>query len=85
MHAWQATQRDPGDFDAVYNHGLALQELASRITASGADQMRLLTQARCLPAPVPGPYVVGMPQQSMTQRDNRRPRVCHAFFPLDPR
>ena len=56
MLAWQATQRDPGDFDAVYNHGLALQELASRITASGADQMRLLTQARCLPAPVPDPY-----------------------------
>lgn len=44
----KATRRDACDFDAVYNHGLALQELASRITASRTEQLRLLSQVLCV-------------------------------------
>ncbi len=40
----KATQRDSSDFEAIYNHGLALQELASRVTSSRDEQMRLLAQ-----------------------------------------
>jgi hypothetical protein len=41
----KAAQRDALDFDAIYNHGLALQELASRVQKSRSDQLRLLSQA----------------------------------------
>ncbi|KAK9803421.1 hypothetical protein WJX72_010561 [[Myrmecia] bisecta] len=41
----KAAQRDTADFDAVYNHGLALQELATRLGAAPSDQLRLLNQA----------------------------------------
>ena len=43
----RAAKRQPGDFEAVYNHGLALQELATRAGASRAEQLRLLAEARC--------------------------------------
>ncbi|KAK9826480.1 hypothetical protein WJX81_003553 [Elliptochloris bilobata] len=41
----RAAQRQPDDFEAVYNHGLALQELATRAGASRAEQLRLLAEA----------------------------------------
>ncbi|KAK9901717.1 hypothetical protein WJX75_009968 [Coccomyxa subellipsoidea] len=41
----KVAQRDSTDFEAIYNHGLALQELASRVTSSRDEQMRLLAQA----------------------------------------
>ncbi|CAL8468113.1 g7652 [Coccomyxa elongata] len=41
----KAAQRNSADFEAIYNHGLALQELASRVTSSRDEQMRLLQQA----------------------------------------
>ena len=41
-----AAQEAPGDYDAVYNHGLALQELATRLSSSQADQLKLLSQVR---------------------------------------
>ena len=40
----QAADAAPGDYDAVYNHGLALQELATRLGSSQADQLALLSQ-----------------------------------------
>ena len=40
----KAAQRDPGDFEAVYNHGLALQELALRAGSSRKEQQDLLIQ-----------------------------------------
>ena len=40
----KAAQRNSFDFEAIYNHGLALQELASRVTSSRDEQMRLLQQ-----------------------------------------
>ena len=40
----KAAQRDPGDFEAVYNHGLALQELALRAGSSRKEQQELLIQ-----------------------------------------
>ena len=43
----RAAQRQPGDFEAVYNHGLALQELGARASASRTEQLRLLAEARC--------------------------------------
>ena len=36
--------RDPGDFEAIYNHGLALQELALRCSGSRENQEFLLRQ-----------------------------------------
>ena len=42
----RAAQRQPGDFEACYNHGLALQELAVRAGVSRAEQLRLLAEAR---------------------------------------
>lgn len=36
---------DPGDFEAVYNHGLALQELALRYSETRENQEILLRQA----------------------------------------
>ena len=35
---------DPSDSDAIYNHGLALQELALRASTSRTDQEKLLQQ-----------------------------------------
>ena len=43
----RAAKRQPDDFEAVYNHGLALQELATRAGASRAEQLRLLAEVRC--------------------------------------
>lgn len=40
----KAAQRNSADFEAIYNHGLALQELASRVTSSRDEQTRLLQQ-----------------------------------------
>lgn len=40
----RAGQRDPGDFEAIYNHGLALQELALRSNSSRPQQELLLRQ-----------------------------------------
>ena len=40
----KATQQDGGDFEAVYNHGLALQELATHVS-DRSEQLRLLSQA----------------------------------------
>lgn len=42
-------QREPDDFEAVYNHGLALQELALRATASRHEQLQLLQQVHSIP------------------------------------
>ena len=42
----RAAKRQPDDFEAVYNHGLALQELATRAGASRAEQLRLLAEVR---------------------------------------
>lgn len=44
-HDWavQASKR-PEDYESVYQYGLALQELAARLTASPADQLSLLQQ-----------------------------------------
>jgi hypothetical protein len=42
----RAGQRDPGDFEAIYNHGLALQELALRSNSSRPHQELLLRQVR---------------------------------------
>ena len=42
----KAAQKDPSDYEAVYNHGLALQELASRMAASRTEQMQLLEKVR---------------------------------------
>lgn len=36
--------RNPGDFEAIYNHGLALQELALRCSETREDQEALLRQ-----------------------------------------
>ena len=44
----QAASKSPGDYDAVYNHGLALQELATRLGSSQGDQLRLLLQVSLL-------------------------------------
>ena len=38
----KAAQKNPSDFESVYNHGLALQELASRMASSRTEQMQLL-------------------------------------------
>ena len=40
----KAAQKDPSDYESVYNHGLALQELASRMASSRTEQMQLLQQ-----------------------------------------
>ena len=40
----KAAQKNPSDYESVYNHGLALQELASRMASSNTEQMRLLEQ-----------------------------------------
>ena len=37
---------DPGDFEAVYNHGLALQELALRCTETRENQEIMFRQVR---------------------------------------
>ena len=42
----KAAQKDPSDYESVYNHGLALQELASRMAASRTEQMQLLEKVR---------------------------------------
>ncbi len=42
----KAAQKDPSDYESVYNHGLALQELASRMASSRTEQMQLLQQVR---------------------------------------
>jgi hypothetical protein len=39
-----ATAEDPGDYDALYNHGLVLQELSGRLPAASADQATMLKQ-----------------------------------------
>lgn len=39
-----ASMRDPGDFEAIYNHGLALQELALRCSETRENQEILLRQ-----------------------------------------
>lgn len=39
-----ASVRDPGDFEAIYNHGLALQELALRCSETRENQEILLRQ-----------------------------------------
>ena len=39
-----AAMRDPGDFEAIYNHGLALQELALRSSETRENQEVLLRQ-----------------------------------------
>ena len=46
----KAAQRDPEDFEAVYNHGLALQELALRSGNSRNEQQKLLTQVQVPPS-----------------------------------
>ena len=38
----KAAQKNPSDFESIYNHGLALQELASRMASSRTEQMQLL-------------------------------------------
>ena len=43
---WQAAAREPGDFEATYNHALALQELASHTVNRADEQMQLLQQVR---------------------------------------
>lgn len=45
----KAAQRDSQDFDAVYNYGLALQELALRSTTSRQEQLALLQQVLVSP------------------------------------
>lgn len=39
-----ATAEDPCDYDALYNHGLVLQELSGRLPAASADQATMLKQ-----------------------------------------
>ena len=43
---WQAAALEPGDFEATYNHALALQELASHTANQPDEQMRLLQRVR---------------------------------------
>ncbi len=38
------TAEHPNDYDALYNHGLVLQELSGRMPTSSADQIGLLRQ-----------------------------------------
>ena len=42
---WQAAARESGDFEATYNHALALQELASHAVNLADEHLRLLQQA----------------------------------------
>ena len=45
-HDWALqASRQQEDFDSVYHYGLALQELAARLSHSPADQLSLLQQA----------------------------------------
>lgn len=39
-----ATAENPKDYDALYNHGLVLQELSGRLPAASADQASMLRQ-----------------------------------------
>lgn len=39
-----ATADNPTDYDALYNHGLVLQELSGRLPAGSAEQAGLLRQ-----------------------------------------
>lgn len=45
----KAARRDATDFEAVYNHGLALQELALRAVDSRQEQLGLLEQVLTAP------------------------------------
>eukprot|EP00879_Flechtneria_rotunda_P021099 GHRR01022228.1.p1 GENE.GHRR01022228.1~~GHRR01022228.1.p1 ORF type:complete len:452 (+),score=168.60 GHRR01022228.1:388-1743(+) len=40
-----ATAENPADYDALYNHGVLLQELSGKLPAASADQTALLRQA----------------------------------------
>lgn len=40
-----ALSRSPDDYDALYNHGLVLQELSGRLEAASSDQISFLRQA----------------------------------------
>ncbi|KAK9806699.1 hypothetical protein WJX73_010014 [Symbiochloris irregularis] len=49
----QLAAEAPEDYDSVYNHGLALQELAARLGSAQAEQLQLLQQAgKCYEAAV---------------------------------
>jgi len=39
-----ATAENPRDYDALYNHGLVLQELSGRLPAASAEQAAMLRQ-----------------------------------------
>jgi hypothetical protein len=39
-----ATAQAPGDYDALYNHGLVLQELSGRLPAASKEQAMILRQ-----------------------------------------
>ena len=39
-----AKASSPGDYDALYNHGLVLQELSGRLPAGSTDQASMLRQ-----------------------------------------
>lgn len=41
-----ATAEQPTDFNALYNHGLVLQELSTKLPAASADQAAMLRQVR---------------------------------------
>ena len=47
----QAMAADPTNFDAVFGHALAMQELATRATRQPAEALRLLTEVRLQPEP----------------------------------
>lgn len=41
-----ATATNPGDYDALYNNGLVLQELSGRLPAGSSEQAGMLRQVR---------------------------------------
>lgn len=49
-----ATAENPAHFDALYNHGLVLQELSSKLPAASAEQASMLRQVCSKPAQASG-------------------------------
>lgn len=49
-----ATAEHPGDYDALYNHGLVLQELSGKLPAASAEQAAMLRQVGCCWSGAPG-------------------------------
>jgi hypothetical protein len=41
-----ATAEQPDDYDALYNHGLVLQELSGKLQQASAEQAAMLRQVR---------------------------------------